>query len=100
MTINELYNLIIERKNVPLEGSYTTSLFNDGLDRVVQKVGEESVEVVIAAKNDDRDEFIGEVADLHYHLLVLLAAKGVTVEDIEQRLSERHEQKTSENKEK
>lgn len=93
MTITELYKIIINRKNSGENQSYTSSLFNEGTDRIIQKVGEESVEVVIAAKNDDRDEFVGEVADLYYHLLVLLAAKDITLEDIETKLEERHAKK-------
>lgn len=94
MTIRELYEIIETRRKSDYESSYTKALFVDGLDRIIQKVGEESVEVVIAAKNDDSDEFVGEVSDLVYHLLVLLSAKGVTIDDIEQRLQERHTQKT------
>lgn len=96
MTIQELYDIVLERKDSGNDNSYTASLFNDGLDRIIQKVGEESVEVVIAAKNDDADDFIGEVADLQYHLMVLLAAKGVSVADIESRLADRHTDKTKE----
>lgn len=93
MTIRELYEIIEERRNGDEETSYTKSLFNDGVDRIIQKVGEESIEVVIAAKNDNKDEFVGEVADLTYHLLVLLVQKDVTIDDIKQRLQERHEVK-------
>ncbi len=95
MTTKELYDIIISRKNNANSQSYTSSLFADGLDRIIQKVGEESVEVVIAAKNKDRTEFVGEVADLYYHLLVLLAAKDITIDEIEQKLAERHAEKTN-----
>ena len=91
MTIRELYEIIESRRNNDESTSYTRQLFNRGLDRIIQKVGEESVEVVIAAKNDENDEFIGEVADLVYHLLVLLVAKDIKITDIERCLQERHD---------
>ncbi|MFC2574873.1 MAG: phosphoribosyl-ATP diphosphatase [Candidatus Saccharimonas sp.] len=91
MTIRELYEIIESRRNSDESTSYTRQLFDRGLDRIIQKVGEESVEVVIAAKNDENDEFIGEVADLVYHLLVLLVAKDIKITDIERCLHERHD---------
>ena len=91
MTIRELYEIIESRRNNDESMSYTRQLFDRGLDRIIQKVGEESVEVVIAAKNDENDEFIGEVADLVYHLLVLLVAKDIKITDIERCLQERHD---------
>ena len=91
MTIRELYEIIESRRNSDESTSYTRQLFDRGLDRIIQKVGEESVEVVIAAKNDENDEFIGEVADLVYHLLVLLVATDIKITDIERRLQERHD---------
>jgi len=91
MTIRELYKIIESRRNSDESTSYTKQLFDRGLDRIIQKVGEESVEVVIAAKNDENDEFIGEVADLVYHLLVLLVAKDIKITDIERCLQERHD---------
>ena len=93
MTIRELYEIIESRRNSDESTSYTRQLFDRGLDRIIQKVGEESVEVVIAAKNDENDEFIGEVADLVYHLLVLLVAKDIKITDIERRFHERHDNK-------
>jgi histidine biosynthesis bifunctional protein hisIE len=91
MTIRELYEIIESRRNNDESTSYTRQLFDRGLDRIIQKVGEESVEVVISAKNDENDEFIGEVADLVYHLLVLLVAKDIKITDIERCLQERHD---------
>ena len=91
MTIRELYEIRESRRNNDESTSYTRQLFDRGLDRIIQKVGEESVEVVIAAKNDENDEFIGEVADLVYHLLVLLVAKDIKITDIERCLQERHD---------
>ena len=100
MTIRELYKIIEDKKNNAADdNSYTHSLFTEGLDRIIQKVGEESIEVVIASKNDDSEEFIGEVSDLVYHLLVLLVEKNVTVDDIEQKLQNRHEEKSKANEE-
>ena len=93
MTIRELYEIIESRRNSDESTSYTRQLLDRGLDRIIQKVGEESVEVVIAAKNDENDEFIGEVADLVYHLLVLLVAKDIKITDIERCLQERHDNK-------
>lgn len=93
MTIRELYRIIESRRNSDESTSYTKQLLDRGLDRIIQKVGEESVEVVIAAKNDENDEFIGEVADLVYHLLVLLVAKDIKITDVERCLQERHDNK-------
>ena len=93
MTIRELYKIIESRRNSDESTSYTKQLLDRGLDRVIQKVGEESVEVVIAAKNDENDKFIGEVADLVYHLLVLLVTKDIKITDIEKRLQERYNNK-------
>lgn len=93
MTIRELYEIIESRRNSDESTSYTKQLLDRGLDRIIQKVGEESVEVVIAAKNDENDKFIGEVADLVYRLLVLLVAKDIKITDIEKRLQERYNNK-------
>lgn len=87
--IADLQKLIQQRKQTMPEGSYTTELFQSGLDRITQKVGEEAVEVVIAAKNSQNDEFTSEVADLLYHLLVLLTEKGVSLDDVEKVLAKR-----------
>ncbi|MGE5299038.1 MAG: phosphoribosyl-ATP diphosphatase [Acidobacteriota bacterium] len=93
MTIRELYTIIEQKRVSGDTTSYTRSLFADGIDRIAQKVGEESIEVVIAAKNNDKEAFVGEAADLVYHLLVLLAQKNTTIDDIEQKLQERHTKK-------
>jgi phosphoribosyl-ATP pyrophosphohydrolase/phosphoribosyl-AMP cyclohydrolase len=74
---------IKDRKENPLEGSYTTSLFNKGINKIAQKVGEEAVELVIEAKDDNDDLFKNEAADLMYHFLILLLAKRFTLKDIE-----------------
>ena len=78
----ELYDLILDRKEKMPEGSYTTYLFDKGLDKILKKVGEENAEVIIAAKNRNKSEVIYESSDLLYHLLVLLVEQGVTLEDI------------------
>ena len=98
--LEKLYNEIKERKNYPQEGSYTTYLFDKGLDKILKKVGEEATEVVIAAKND-KEELISETSDLLYHLLVLLVEKDITLDEINQELESRvgKKSKTSDRKE-
>lgn len=86
--IHELEQLIQSRKHEPKEGSYTTYLFEQGVEKIAKKFGEESFEVVIAAMTDE--DLVEESADLLYHLLVLLAAKGVRLEDVEALLAKRH----------
>lgn len=88
--LKQLYALIEQRKELRPEGSYTTYLFNSGLDKILKKVGEEATETIVAAKNVERDPLISETADLVYHLLVLLVERGVTLEEINQKLKERH----------
>ena len=86
----ELDRVVKDRKEHPTEGSYTCYLFSKGVDKIAKKTGEEAVEVVIAAKNDDREEFIGECADLLYHLQVLLEQKGVALSEVCTELKRRH----------
>lgn len=86
--LTKLYAKIEQRKNEPKEGSYTTYLFEKGLDKILKKVGEETTEVVIAAKNENQ-ELISETADLTYHLLVLLVEKGIPLSAIEDELEGR-----------
>lgn len=88
--INYLYQLVKQRKIDLPENSYTTKLFKEGSNRIIQKFGEESVETIIAAKNQDKDEFINEVSDLLFHLLVLLADQDVEIDQIISNLMERH----------
>ena len=85
-----LFNLIKQRKSDLPENSYTTKLFNKGSDKIIQKVGEEAVETVIAAKNRDRDEIINESADLFYHMLVMLAEQDIELNEIISKLESRH----------
>jgi len=95
MTLEELYNTILSRKKEMPEGSYVVSLFRDGDDRIIQKVGEEAVEVVIAAKNESQERIISEVADLTFHTLILLASRGIKPSEI---LSELEKRKLASNK--
>ncbi len=91
--VNFLYQLeqiIADRRNHPSEKSYTSSLFSRGINKVAQKVGEEAVELVIEAKDDNDELFLGEAADLLFHYIILLHAKGFTLAEVEQILKERH----------
>jgi phosphoribosyl-ATP pyrophosphohydrolase/phosphoribosyl-AMP cyclohydrolase len=88
-TLAGLYTLIESRRRKRPEGSYTTYLFDQGLDKILKKVGEEAAETIIAAKNDDARAFACEVSDLLYHLLVLMAERGVTPEEVEAELARR-----------
>ncbi len=85
-----LMNLLIGRKIEKKEGSYTTYLFEKGLDKILKKVGEESTEVIIAAKDNDKAETIYEIADLAYHVMVLMIQMGISLEDIHKELASRH----------
>lgn len=89
-SLNYLEDLIKKRKDNPVEGSYTNSLFSKGINKIAQKVGEEAVELVIEAKDNDKDLFLGEAADLLYHYLVLLVEKDYTVDDVITVLKKRH----------
>ena len=88
--LNELYSLIQSRKKLLPEHSYTTKLFLEGEDRIIQKVGEEAVETIIAAKNKDKKDLINETSDLIYHLFVLLVEKGIPITEIAENLHKRH----------
>lgn len=87
--LHELYELIKSRQAERPEGSYTTYLFDKGLDKILKKVGEESAETIIAAKNDDPKQLVAETADLLYHLLVMLVARGVSLDDVRDELAQR-----------
>ena len=84
-----VYNVIMDRKNNPKTGSYTNYLFDKGIDKILKKVGEEATEIVIAAKNPDPEEIKYEISDFLYHIMVLMAVKGITWEDIMQELVRR-----------
>lgn len=85
-----LMELIRDRKTNPQEGSYTTYLFEKGVDKILKKIGEECTEVIIAAKAEDKPETIYEIADLCYHTMVLMIEQGITLEDIHKELASRH----------
>lgn len=98
MNLEQLYKIIQDRKKQMPKNSYTASLFQEGKDRIIQKVGEEAVEVVIAAaksdlaaKNESKKEIISEMADLWFHCLVLLTSLGITPTDIFEELEKRRE---------
>ena len=81
--LRKQYETAVDRKDNPEEGSYTTYLFNKGLEKILKKVGEESTEVIIASLNGSKEELVGEINDLIYHVLVLMVEKGITLEDVE-----------------
>ena len=89
-SLEELMKLIEGRKTEKKEGSYTTYLFEKGLDKILKKVGEESTEVIIAAKDQDKKETIYEIADLTYHVMVLMIEAGISLKDIHEELASRH----------
>ena len=89
-SLQGLYDMLVGRNQTRPEGSYTTYLFEKGLDKILKKVGEESTEVIIAAKAQDKAETIYEIADLAYHVMVLMIEAGISMEDIHRELSSRH----------
>ena len=89
-SLEGLMDLIMGRKTDKKEGSYTTYLFEKGLDKILKKVGEESTEVIIAAKAEDKAETVYEIADLAYHVMVLMAEAGISLEQIHKELASRH----------
>ncbi len=89
-SLEGLYELLVGRKKDRPEGSYTTYLFDKGLDKILKKVGEECTEVIIGAKNNDKAEATYEIADLAYHVMVLMVEMGITTEDIHNELASRH----------
>ena len=89
-TLGGLYDLLVGRKTERPEGSYTTYLFDKGIDKILKKVGEECTEVIIAGKANDKAETIYEIADLAYHVMVLMVEMGISVEDIHRELASRH----------
>ncbi len=93
--IKNEYQVILERKSEKAEGSYTAYLFEQGIDKILKKVGEECTETVIAAKNSDKSETVYEITDLIYHILVMMAYQGITPEDIEDELRKRAEKRSN-----
>lgn len=87
--LENLYATALDRKLNPEEGSYTTYLYEKGLEKILKKIGEETTEVVVAALSQSNDELIGELNDLFYHLVVLMVEKGITLEDVEREMIRR-----------
>ena len=88
--IAKLYDVINDRRQNPAEGSYTCYLFEKGIDKILKKVGEESTEVIIGAKGNDKKETIYEIADLTYHVMVLMTEMGISLDDVKAELASRH----------
>ncbi len=89
-TFDSLYELLVGRKKDRPEGSYTTYLFDKGIDKILKKVGEESTEVIIGGKAGDKAETVYEIADLAYHVMVLMVEMGISVDDVRRELASRH----------
>lgn len=89
-TLEDLYQLLEGRMKDKPEGSYTTYLFEKGIDKILKKVGEECTEVIIAGKADDKKETVYEIADLAYHIMVMMVQMGISVEDVHRELASRH----------
>ena len=89
-SLTGLYNLLVDRRNTRPEGSYTTYLFDKGIDKILKKIGEESTEVIIGGKAGDKAETVYEIADLAYHVMVLMVEMGISVEDVYRELASRH----------
>lgn len=89
--MNGLYEVILDRKNNPQDGSYTCYLFEKGINKILKKCGEECTEMVIAAKNEDNNELANEICDLIYHMMVMMAERGLPLSNVEKILEERRE---------
>jgi len=90
-TLQNLYQVVLDRKTNPQEGSYTCYLFDQGLDKICKKVGEESAETIIAAKNGEQTDTVGEICDLIYHVMVLMAQQEIPLEKVLEELDRRSE---------
>ena len=90
-TLQSLYQVVLGRKSTPQEGSYTCYLFEKGLDKILKKVGEESAETIIAAKNSSDEDLVGEISDLIYHLMVMMVERGIPLEAVTAELQRRAE---------
>lgn len=88
--LDDLYELLVGRRETKPQGSYTTYLFEKGLDKILKKVGEECTEVIIGAKSNDKKETVYEIADLAYHVMVLMVEMGISLEDVRKELASRH----------
>ncbi len=91
LILNEIYEVILDRKNNPSEESYVSSLLNHrkGIDKILEKVGEESIETILAVKSGKKEEIVYETSDLLFHLMVMLVSAGISLEDIAEELKER-----------
>ena len=89
-SMDSLYELLKDRKATLPEGSYTSYLFSKGIDKILKKIGEESTEVIIAAKADDKKETVYEIADLAYHIMVMMTQMGISLQDVRKELASRH----------
>ena len=89
--LEDLYKIIEERKNCPQDNSYTCYLFQKGVDKILKKVGEEASEVIISSKNGDNNETVLEICDLAYHVMVLMANQGISLEEVIEELEKRRE---------
>ena len=89
-SLEQLMDMLVGRKVEKKEGSYTTYLFEKGIDKILKKIGEESTEVIIAAKADDKKETVYEIADLAYHIMVMMIEMGISLEDVHKELASRH----------
>ena len=94
-SIKNEYQVILERKAEKAEGSYTAYLFEQGIDKILKKVGEECSETIIASKNDNKEDTVFEITDLLYHILVMMAYQGITPEDIDEELARRAEKRNN-----
>ena len=97
--VTQVIDKIKDRRENPVPGAYTTYLFEKGIDKMLKKVGEETSEVIIAAKNEDKEELTAEISDLFYHLLVVMETSGVTLNEIKAELLKRHLTKEGQNRE-
>ena len=89
--LDELYEVATSRRENPQEGSYTCYLFEQGLDKILKKVGEESAKTIIAAKNGVKADTVGEISDLLFHLVVMMANEGITPDEVKAELARRHQ---------
>ena len=91
--MEELYSLLVDRQEKPIENSYSCYLYKEGLDKILKKVGEEASEVIIAAKNKDKGQLVYEISDLIYHLLILMINENITIDDIKDELKKRRKKR-------
>lgn len=89
----QLYKTVLERKDNPEDGSYTSYLYEKGLDKILKKVGEENTEVIIAALSQNKEDLVNELGDLFYHLFVLMVQKGISLQEVEEELARRSQKK-------